>query len=424
MFRSDPITSLRSGAAFRPSADAAQTDRDARWPSWLDGVDITQPETAEAAAQVLADAAEQDRVVVPVGAGMHLGEGRVPDRADIALVTGGLDRVLRYDPDDLVVSLEAGMTLGAIQSVLGEHNQWLPVDVPGGDGVTLGGALATALLGPRQLGSPSLRDLLLGMSVALPDGTVAHSGGMVVKNVTGFDMGRLHVGAFGTLGVICSANFKVLPRPETETTVLGAFEPDERGREAAFAAVAACRSAASRPVAVDFLLTGDACQVAARFEGRSAAVTRQAEALAALWPDAQTLPEDESADWWRRHVAGLVPRESDRTLMRIHARPRDVATVIERSVTRLESDAGTGWSISASPGLGTTRLSVAVGQGVARFADLTDSLEHARLVVESATADGSALNQPAEYREIDAALRRQFDPRETINRGRFPLAAE
>lgn len=406
-----------------PSGPRSHTaDRAPRWPTWLTGAEVIRPERPDAVAEALAEAAERGQVVVPVGAGIHLSEGRSPDRVDVALTTGALNRVVRYDPDDLVVSFEAGLSLADIQAVLAERNQWLPVEVPGGDDVTLGGALATGLLGPRQLGSPSLRDLLLGMSVALPDGTVAKSGGMVVKNVTGFDMGRLHVGAFGTLGVICSANFKVLPRPETGATVIGTFAPDARGRTAALDAVTGSRSPASRPVSVELVVTPENCQVAARFEGRSAAVTRQVAALSTTWLSARTLAHDESADWWRRHVAGLIPWEADRTGLRIRSRPRDVATVVERCVSRLEANREVAWSICASPGQGITRLSVTGDVlDLDRYQDAIASIDHARLVAEREPAQIAARARPSERRAIDAALRQQFDPNETINRGRFPL---
>ena len=94
---------------------------------------------------------------------------------------------------------------------LAERGQTLPVDVADAEHATIGGMIATAMAGPRRFGSGTLRDLLIGIAVAYPDGTVGKAGGLVVKNVTGFDLMRLHLGALGTLGVIVSANFKVLP---------------------------------------------------------------------------------------------------------------------------------------------------------------------------------------------------------------------
>lgn len=128
-------------------------------------------------------------------------------------------RILEYTPEDLTVTVEAGLTLGALQRALRERGQWLPVDPPHADRLSIGALLATNASGPRRFGHGTIRDHLLGLQVALADGRLIRSGGKVVKNVAGFDLLKLFVGSQGSLGVITEATFKLLPLPEAEHTV-------------------------------------------------------------------------------------------------------------------------------------------------------------------------------------------------------------
>jgi FAD/FMN-containing dehydrogenase len=124
--------------------------------------------------------------------------------------------VLEYTPEDMTVTVEAGVTLAQLQARLAEHNQWLPIDPPGADTLTIGALLAANRSGPRRFGYGTIREHLLGIKVVLADGRVIKAGGKVVKNVAGYDLCKLFVGSHGTLGVIVEATFKVLPRPESE----------------------------------------------------------------------------------------------------------------------------------------------------------------------------------------------------------------
>ncbi|MEA2598117.1 MAG: glycolate oxidase binding subunit, partial [Thermomicrobiales bacterium] len=181
---------------------------------------IVEPERPSDVAEVLADAAAEGLAVTPIGGGTSLGLGNVPERLDIGLSTNRLRGIIDYEPADLTLSVAAGSPFADVQAVLAEHGQTLPIEVPHPDRATIGGLIATALAGPRRYGAGTLRDLLIGVSAAHPSGTVTKAGGMVVKNVTGFDLMRLYLGSLGTLGVLVSANFKVLPLPRFEATLL------------------------------------------------------------------------------------------------------------------------------------------------------------------------------------------------------------
>ena len=178
-----------------------------------------RPQTAEEVALVLDAARADGAAVVPMGAHTAMTLGRPLSRYDVALDMLGLDRIIEYEPADLTVTVEAGVRLSDLQIRLHEHGQYLPIDPFPGDEVTIGGLLATARSGAWRGHLPAARDLILGLTVAQVDGTLATSGGRVVKNVTGYDLHRLHTGALGALGVIVSASFKVSPLPEATATL-------------------------------------------------------------------------------------------------------------------------------------------------------------------------------------------------------------
>jgi len=133
-----------------------------------------------------------------------------------ALDLRAMREVLEYTPEDMTVSVEAGVTLAQLQARLAEHNQWLPIDPPSAGTLTIGALLAANKSGPRRFGHGTIREHLLGIKVVLADGRAIKAGGKVVKNVAGYDLCKLFVGSHGTLGVIVEATFKVLPRPESE----------------------------------------------------------------------------------------------------------------------------------------------------------------------------------------------------------------
>ena len=177
------------------------------------------PRVREELAAALAAAAPGGLGVVPQAGRTALATGGPLRRYDVALDLRDLDRVVEHEPADLTITVEAGMSLGALGELLRPHGQQLPLDPPGGDAVSVGGMLATARPGSWRGLLPGAGDLLLGATVALPDGTLARSGGRVVKNVAGYDLHRLHTGALGAFGVIVEAAFKLVPLPEATATI-------------------------------------------------------------------------------------------------------------------------------------------------------------------------------------------------------------
>src|SRR5262249_49798297 len=149
----------------------------------------------------------------PRGAGTHQHLGGVPARADLVIETARLVGITDYEPADYVVAVRAGTPLADVQAALGEHGQWLPIDPPRSRPATMGGIIAANRNGPRRLLYGSIRDMLIGIRVALPTGEVIKAGGKVVKNVAGYDLTKLFIGSLGAAGVIVEATFKISPFP-------------------------------------------------------------------------------------------------------------------------------------------------------------------------------------------------------------------
>jgi glycolate oxidase FAD binding subunit len=157
---------------------------------------VVAPANVEELVAVLRVAQELRAAVVPWGGGTQQLIGNPPEQADLVVRTERLNQVLIHEPFDLTISVEAGMTLGALRAHLARHGQMLPVDPALPERATIGGLIATAADGPRRLGYGTLRDLLIGISVVEAGGWVSKAGGMVVKNVSGFDMMKLYLGSF------------------------------------------------------------------------------------------------------------------------------------------------------------------------------------------------------------------------------------
>jgi len=162
--------------------------------------------------------------VVVWGGGTQMRLGAPPRRYDIAFSTERMTRLLEYEPADLTCRVEAGMRLSDLQAALAAQGQRLPLDPPHPERATAGGMVAANANGLGGARYGTVRDWVIGIAVAYPSGKVARAGGKVVKNVAGYDLMKLHIGALGTLGVVAEVNFKVQAIPQGQATVLGHFE--------------------------------------------------------------------------------------------------------------------------------------------------------------------------------------------------------
>lgn len=174
---------------------------------------VAAPADGAALAAAVARVAATGHALVPLGHGAHRALGHAPERYDVALGCARLDRVLDYAPADMTVTVEAGVTLAALQELLAREGQWLPLEVPLPSETTIGGLVAADLGGPLRASQGRVRDFLIGVGFVTADGRAARAGGQVVKNVAGYDLMKLLTGSLGTLAVVRQATFKVRPRP-------------------------------------------------------------------------------------------------------------------------------------------------------------------------------------------------------------------
>jgi glycolate oxidase FAD binding subunit len=331
---------------------------------------------------------------MPVGGSKAMGMGDVLERSGIELHTTRLNRVLEHSQADMVVSVEAGITLEALQAELAKAGQFLPVDPFNSPGHTIGGLLATGWAGPLRLRFGSARDFLIGIRVALPDGKLASGGGRVVKNVSGYDMMKLHYGALGTLGVIVAASFKVFPKPLHDVTVESSHQSVDEG----WAAAERLLSLPLPPAALELFSDGRAI---ARFLGSPDAVTRTVA-------DSGWKPSDPSI--WAEHS-----RRSAQMWARISVPRRELHRVL------MELPHSDRWW--ASPGVGIANWSI--DSGASDILGVRERVEAigGTLVMLSAPDDViravGAWGRRPETLGIMQRLKHAFDPNGVMNPGRF-----
>jgi glycolate oxidase FAD binding subunit len=184
---------------------------------------VVSPASVDEVAAVLEFANSRDLVVAPAGGFTKQDIGGIPPRVDILLRTTRLHGIQHYDPGDLTISIHAGTPFAEALAKLAEHHQWLPYDAPNLKTATVGGCLATGSVGPLKHVFGGLRDFCIGVQFVIAEGKIAKGGGMVVKNVAGYDLMKLLTGSYGTLGVITRANFKVFPRPRQTRSFVCSF---------------------------------------------------------------------------------------------------------------------------------------------------------------------------------------------------------
>lgn len=185
---------------------------------------VVLPTSVQEIQEILQFAVNQNLSVMPAGAGTKLGIGNLPQKVDIVLATTRLNSVVEYEPADLTVTVEAGIRLKDLQTELAKHRQYLVLNPPSADRCTIGGIVATNASGSFRLRHGTARNQVLGLRVVQADGTVVKSGGKVVKNVAGYDLNKLYIGAFGTLGIITEVTLKLSPIPVQEAILTADFQ--------------------------------------------------------------------------------------------------------------------------------------------------------------------------------------------------------
>jgi glycolate oxidase FAD binding subunit len=293
------------------------------------------PKSAAEVAALVADAGAAGRTLEIVGGGTKRGIGAAPD-ADGVLRLAGLDKVIDYAPEELVLTAQAGVTLAHLEKLVAAKGQMLPFEPPhlgkllGAKGrPTLGGVLAANLSGPRRIRAGAARDHFLGLEAVTGRGELVKAGGRVVKNVTGYDLCKLMAGSWGTLAVLTEVTIKVLPAPKTELTLLFFGLDNRRAGEAmtrALNAPAEVSGAAHLPTstAARAPLKGDLAVTALRLDGFAASVVARAEHLAAALKEFGRMEELDAAhsrEFWAQVREVEAFHKDPRPLWRISVPP-------------------------------------------------------------------------------------------------------
>ena len=363
------------------------------------------PASAQEAADLLAAGG---RVRIR-GGGTRAAWGHVVQPPDLVLSTAALNRIVEHNEGDLTAVLEAGVPLREAQQRFAAAGQMLALDPPGAPEATVGGVFATGDSGPLRHRYGAARDLIVGITVALPDGTVAKAGGKVIKNVAGYDLAKLFTGAFGTLGLIVQVSLRLHPRPPQALTARGVSDDPEQ-------LAAAAGALAHNPLeaeCLDVAWRAGRGAVLVRFGGATA--QRGAEAAAADLREHgcdADVAEDDAALWQEQRAR---QRSQSQTVVKVSALPVDLAKVLNAAG---ELDG----SVVGRAGLGLSWVTLPGGADAVRA--LRAALAPAACVVADAPeAVREAVDpwdaQRAEPLSLLRRVKERFDPAGVCNPGLY-----
>ena len=394
------------------------------------------PGSVDEVAAVIGLAAEAARPVTPWGGGTVAGVGMPAAPGGLVLGLRRLSRLLEHEPGDLTASAEAGMTVEAFQTALRGRGQWVSLDPADARLATLGGVLAANASGPRRHLYGTARDLLIGVTVVTADGAIVRGGGKVVKNVAGYDLPKLFVGSYGTLGVIVEATVKLRPLPEHERLVCVPFD---RLKDAG-AAVKTLLAGDLIPNAIDLLDAAAAAALGAEspalvvgFDGLREQVDWQCAELSRLVAacggrEGRPLPDD---TWPRLGTAARAAFPATAAVMAFSVLPGQVADLMEQGagVARARGLASA-WAAHA--GVGVVRAALASDDRAKQPAPIAALLQEWRNLARAGGGHGTlewaplavksqvpVWDDPGAAGRIMERIKAQLDPRNILNPGRF-----
>lgn len=394
----------------------------------VDGVQpklIVEPGSAEEVGHVLRIAKEAGFGVIPRGGGTKMNWGSAPHKAELLLSTKRLNRVVEHAWGDLTATVEAGYTVADFQQVLAIHKQRLAVETLWPERATIGGILATNDSGASRIRFGSLRDLITGITVVLADGTIARSGGRVVKNVAGYDLPKLMIGALGTLGVITEATFRLYALPAATQTICFVAT----SIEAAHKIMLAVLDSSLVTTGLQLSVGSDAApEIAVRLESHeahSATPESLANSIIALSRQTEIKQIAATDEVWNKSEA--MWKNSDQSLIcKVSVLPTQLALICQL-ISDFAEQRGTRWSIVAQGfGLCALRLDLASAAGAA------DAVNALRAEIEQSKGSLIVLGCPAKVKpHIDVwgsvgdslplmqRVKREFDASGVLNPRRF-----
>ena len=418
------MTTVSLDAARTALSSACDDVTDAGPADAVDGVPATlvaRPRTTAETAAVLQAAAGHGLTVVPRGRGTKLSWGRPPERADLVLDVSRMSAVLDHAAGDLIVHAQAGTLLADVQRTVGQAGQRLSLDevVPGS---SVGGALATNTSGPGRLVVGTARDLLLGVTLVRAVGVLAKAGGRVVKNVAGYDLGKLVIGSFGTLAVITEAVFRLHPLPAARRFVTVPFGTAEDA--AALVQTMVHAQVVPAAVEVEWRVDG-AGTVGVLLGGTPAGVeARTAATLQLLGAGAEEAGEPPPG--W-----GVLPWRDDPDLpevgLKLTCALSGLAPVLD-AARSAAADAGVPLTLRGSGGAGVLYGALAADapvDAVAAVVERTRTVCTAHggslVVLEAPAAVRAAVDTwgPVPALDLMRRVKEQFDPERRLAPGRF-----
>lgn len=376
--------------------------------------DVRTPDSVGELQATLQEISAARQTAVVVGGGTRLVFGNVGGPFEVAISTRNLNRILQYEPDNMTIAVEPGCTIGQIRDLLAGDLQTIALDAAHDGRSTIGGAYATGMSGPRRLGGGSLKDWVIGVEVAGPDGVIAKAGGMVVKNVTGFDMMHLHYGALGAFGVVTRLNLKVFPAPSASRSIELTFSTPEPAYDAGIALLRSQLQPAS------ILCWNDArgWHVSARCDAPEAAMDRLVERMLAV-ASAKTAADGsavcDGGDAAVRPFTSLVDLTVGDIVVRL-----PVTASRQPSVVGALAEAG--WQVCADLGSGLIYARRPPDKGFDGLSvDLANTATWLALPPDL-KADRDVFGPtPPSVQPILRRLKDSFDPDRRLNRGRFVL---
>ena len=394
----------------------------------LDGLTprvFVAPKSIEELQSVLREAHSARLAVIVRGAGTQMTHGNVPQAYDIAVSLVGLDRVIEYEPADMTITVGAGMPLARLLATLAEHAQQLPIDALSAN-ATVGGMLATGASGPLRHRHGTARDWLIGLRVVHADGTTSKSGGRVVKNVAGYDMHKLHIGALGSLGIIPEATFKLAPLPHTSRTIAVALPS---ARDAASLVLAARDAGLAldaaellSPTAAHVVIDHSSWALLLRVAGGDRTVERTLRELQILAARSAAACDAIDAAAWDRWRAAFAPAALS---LRMSVAPSDTGHVMELLDRQLS---GATVRLSATVTAGLIRVDLSTARATHCGPLLDRAIQTANRFGGSVVVDAAPLSLK---RDIDVfgplrpdfaimqRLKQEFDPERILAPGRF-----
>jgi glycolate oxidase FAD binding subunit len=384
---------------------------------------VVEPGSVEETGELMKLAAREGLVVAPRGGGTKMHIGDPPRELDLIVSTARLDEIIEHVPGDQVVRVQAGVRLQDLQEHLSESNQVVAIDPPE-QGATIGGIVAANSSGPRRYKYGTIRDLIIGITVVLSDGTVAKAGSKVVKNVAGYDLSKLFTGSLGTLGIIAQANFRLHPIPEAARTVAVSLQSPQEAQEAAQAIMHSQVEAA----AVELHWDDEARLLTVLVESIPAGVEAKAETASFLlrpFGEVRSLEEGEM-----EFLGPLRPPElgDDEAAIKIAASPVELAGVLD-SVLGAAERRGVKTRIVARAASGVTLVGLSGGDTGAQ-AEFVEELREiwtrrgGSVVLQRAPAHlkkrvGTWSTGGRDDLGLMRRVKEKFDPRGGLNPGRF-----